>query len=219
MHADFQKLLSFRDGAPIDADVGQHVARCAHCRGELGRLTALKSELRQLPLLEPPPHRWPAIREELARSPIRPRGRSRLFLSAAGALIFVVAVTVLLSAHRDRGSAIVGGTIARSAGDGKDMIGLLVTRSQQLEGILQSLPRRPTVERAATSASIDELQARIQLLDLQLSTVATSDPDRDRTQRLWNTRVQLLSSLVSVRCAEAVRDGDASVNPFLIGVI
>jgi hypothetical protein len=99
------------------------------------------------------------------------------------------------------------------------MIGSLVTRSQRLEGILQSLPRRPTVERAATSATIDELQARIQLLDLQLSTVATSDPDRDRTQRLWNTRVQLLSSLVSVRCAEAARDGDASVNPFLIGVI
>jgi hypothetical protein len=56
-------------------------------------------------------------------------------------------------------------------------------------------------------------------LDLQLSTVETSDPDRDRTQRLWNARVQLLSSLVSVRCAEAVRDGNASVNPFLIGVI
>jgi RNA polymerase sigma factor (sigma-70 family) len=65
----------------------------------------------------------------------------------------------------------------------------------------------------------DELQTRIQLLDLQLSTVATSDSDQDRAQRLWSTRVQLLSSLVSVRYAEAVRDGEASVNPLASAVI
>jgi hypothetical protein len=99
------------------------------------------------------------------------------------------------------------------------MIGSLVTRSQQLENILQRLPRRPTVERAATSATIDELQARIQVLDLQLSTVVKSDPDRDRAQRLWNTRVTLLNSLVSVRYAEAVSDGYRSVNPPDSGVI
>jgi hypothetical protein len=219
MHADFQELLGLRDGASSDADVGRHVARCVHCTRELGRLTALKNELRQLPRLEPPPNSWPAIRDELARSPIRPRRGGRLFLSAAATLIVVVALAFLLSTHRDRGAAVAGGTIARSASDGNDMIGLLVTRSQQLEGVLQSLPRRPTVERASTSATIDELQTRIQLLDLQLSTVATSDPDHDRTQCLWDTRVQLLSSLVSVRYAEAVRDGDASVNPFLSGVI
>jgi hypothetical protein len=219
MHAGFQELLSLRDGAPIGADVAQHVARCAHCRHELGRLTTLKHELRQLPRLEPPPDGWSTIREELARSPIRTRRSSWLSLSAAGVLFLVVALAFLLSTHRDRGGVIVGSTIATNARDSKDTIGLLVTRSQQLEGILQRLPRRPTVERAATSATIDELQTSIQLLDLQLSAVATGDPDRDRTQGLWNTRVQLLSSLVSVRYAEAVRDGDASVNPLANGVI
>jgi hypothetical protein len=219
MHADFEELLSLRDGAPIGAEVGRHVAHCAHCRREIGRLTALKNELRQLPRLEPPPNSWSTIRDELARSPNRPPRSNRLFLSAAATLIFVVALTFLKSTHRDRGGTVVGSTIARSALDGDDTIGPLVTRSQQLEGILQSLPRRPTVERASTSATIDELQTGIQLLDLQLSAVATSDPDHDRTQRLWNTRVQLLSSLVSVRYAEAIRAGDASVNPFLSGVI
>jgi hypothetical protein len=126
-------------------------------------------------------------------------------------------LALLWSTHRDRGGLAADNTIETI--DEEDMIGSLVTRSQQLENILQRLPRRPTVERAATSATIDELQARIQVLDLQLSTVVKSDPDRDRAQRLWNTRVTLLNSLVSVRYAEAVSDGYRSVNPPDSGVI
>jgi hypothetical protein len=219
MHAGFQELLSLRDGEPVGAGVGQHVASCAYCKRELGRLTRLKSELRQLPDFEPPPGNWWAVRGELALPAIRPQRSNWLPLSAAAAIIFVVALTFLWSLHRDRGEVVEGSNIAGSDVDRKDMIGLLVTRSQLLEGILQGLPRRPTVERAATSATIDELQTRIQLLDFQLSTVATSDSDQDRAQRLWSTRVQLLSSLVSVRYAEAVRDGEASVNPLASGVI
>lgn len=216
MHADFKELVSLRDGEPIGADVGQHVSRCAHCRLELSRLTALKNELRQLPGLEPPSRSWSAIREELARSPTRSRRGGWMPLSAACVLVFGVALTLSLAMHRDREAMVADGTNAKH---GDDVIGPLVTRSQQLEGILQNLPRRPTVERVATSATIDDLQTRIQLLDLQLSTVATTDQDYDRTQRLWNARVQLLSSLVSVRYAEAVRDGDASLNPLASGVI
>jgi hypothetical protein len=218
MHAGFQELLSLRDGAPVGADVAQHVARCADCRRELDRLTMLKNELRELPALQPPLGSWSSIREELARSPIRPRHASRMAVSAAAALIVALAATLWLSTHRDRGGVVADSPAAKSASDRKDMIGPLVNRSQQLEGILQSLPPRPIVERAATSATIDELQARIQLLDLQLS-AATNDPDRDRMQGLWNARVQLLSSLVSVRYAEAVRSGGVSVNSFAGGVI
>jgi hypothetical protein len=216
MHADFQKLLSLRDGVPFDADVEQHVVSCFDCRLELARLKKLKTELRQLPQFAPAARTWPAIREELALRRTRRQSSSWLPLSAAAILSVAVALTLLWSTHRDRGRLAVNDTIATS--DEED-IGSLITRSQQLENVLQRLPRRPTVERAATSASIDELQARIQVLDLQISSVVKNDPDRDRAQRLWNTRVTLLNSLVSVRYAEAVRDGYRFVSPPDSGVI
>jgi hypothetical protein len=210
MHADFQELLSLRDGAPICADVVQHVDSCSDCKLELARLMKLKSELRQLPQFAPPARTWSTIREEVARVPTRRQSRSWLPLSAAAILCVAVTLAFLWSTHRDRGGPAADNTIATS--DEQDMIGSLVTRSQQLENTLQQLPRRPAVERAATSTTIDELQTRIQVLDLQLSAVVKSDPDRDLAQRLWNTRVKLLNSLVSVRYAEAVRDGYRSVD-------
>jgi hypothetical protein len=217
MHANVQALLRLRDGEPIGAEVEQHFANCTHCKRELARLKKLESELRQLPQFAPPPRVWPAVREDLGGLPNRWHGSSWLSLSAAAALLVVA--LLLLSTHRDLGGLLEGSTIARSDHDGKDMIGPLVMRSQHLESVLRGLPRRPTVERAATSAAIDELQTRIELLDLQLSGEAKNDLDRDRAQRLWNTRVQLLSSLVYVRYAEAVRDGYRSVNPSTSGVI
>jgi hypothetical protein len=218
MHASFQELLSLRDGEAVGAEVKQHAAGCAHCKCELDRLTSLRNELRQLPDFEPPPVNWPAIREKLGLAPDRRERSHWLPSSAAAALVAVVAATLLWSPHRNRAEVAAVSNLPGRV-DPKDVIAPLVTRSQWLEGILHGLPRRPTVERAATSATIDELQSRIQLLDLQLSTAGAGDSDPDRAERLWSTRVQLLSSLVSVRYAEAVRDGDASVNPLASGVI
>jgi hypothetical protein len=73
------------------------------------------------------------------------------------------------------------------------------------------------VERAATSAAIDELQTRIQMLDQQLS--AAANDDGYRTQRLWSARVQLMNSLVYVRYAEAARNSDRSDPSSTIGAI
>jgi hypothetical protein len=69
------------------------------------------------------------------------------------------------------------------------------------------------VERAGTSAAIDELQTRIQALDLELfalqqNALQQNDIDPDQAQRLWSERVQLLTSLVGVRYAEASRNAD-----------
>jgi hypothetical protein len=73
------------------------------------------------------------------------------------------------------------------------------------------------VERAATSAAIDDLQTRIQILDQQLS--AAANDDRYRTQRLWSARVELMNSLVYVRYAEAARNGDRPDHSSTIGAI
>ena len=173
---------------------------------ELARLNRLKHELRQLPPFEPPEHAWPLIRERLERLPRRRRGVPRVFMPAAVVAGLVATLTLLWLMHMDRG---------HSGPD--DAIQSLVSRSQRLEAVLNTLPPRPTVERAATSATIDELQTRIQMLDQQLS--AAANDDRHRTRRLWSARVQLMNSLVYVRYAEAARNGDRSDHSSTIGAI
>jgi hypothetical protein len=196
MHADFQELLALRDGAPVGAEVGQHVAGCAQCGSELARLKRLKHELHQLPSFEPQEHAWPLIRERLERLPRRRRVTPWAFAPAAVAAGLVATLTLLWWIRLDHGHA----------GSDDATIQSLVSRSQRLEAVLNTLPPRPTVERAATSAAIDELQTRIQILDQQLS--AAANGDRYQTQRLWSARVQLMNSLVYVRYAEAARNGD-----------
>jgi hypothetical protein len=211
MHADFQELLSLRDGGPVAADTAQHVPHCPECSLELARLRRLRHHLHQLPQFEPPHDTWLNISEQLDRLPSERRRRRWIYRSGAVAAGILVTLTALLwSVSSDHGRV--------DPASGKESIGQLVTRSQQLEAMLQSLPQRPAVQRAETSATIDELQTRIQMLDLQLSNVK-SDPDRAQARRLWSTRNQLLDSLVYVRFAEASRDGYSPVGSIDSGVI
>jgi hypothetical protein len=207
MHADFQELLSLRAGEPVAVDVAQHVSRCPKCGLELGRLQRLAHELQQLPQPEPPQRVWQDIQERLAHTdPRRGRG-SWIYPAAAAASIVAIVASVPWTMTIDRDNAARDAAmLAKSTlpvGD-QDSIAPLVVRSQQLEALLQQLPQRPTVERAATSATIDEIQSTIQMLDLQLSN--GSQLDHEQAQRLWNTRVQLLDSLVYVRYGEVARD-------------
>lgn len=218
MHADFQELLSLRDGAAVPADTERHVADCARCQVELARLKRIGTELRQLPPFSPPPLAWPAIREELGRLPLARQNWSWLTVYAAAVFGAVIALAFLWSIHLG-GPAATDAVVAGSGVDPKDALGTLVTRSQELEEILQDLPRRPTVQHVATSAAIDELQTRIQVLDMQLAAAPKDESDRAQLDRLWSTRVQLLNSLVHVRYAEAVRDGNTRANLPFTGVI
>lgn len=219
MHADFKELLSLRDGEPIDASTEQHIVTCAQCRLELARLHGLKNGLRQMPQLSPPPLAWALIREELGRLPLRRQNWSWLTVYAASVLGAVIALAFLWSIHLGHGHAAVDSVGVASIANHNDALDPLLTRSQELEQILQGLPQRPTVQRAATSVAIDELQTRIQVVDLQLAEEAKGQPDRAQLNRLWNARVQLLNSLVYLRYAEAVRDGNASVDLPFRGVI
>jgi hypothetical protein len=208
MHADFQELLSLRAGEPVDVEVAQHVAKCPRCGLELGRLQRLAHDLNQMPQFEPPQRAWSNIQDQLAQSPAHRARTGWIYICAAAASVVAIAFGVLWTSTIDRdqgmhgaGGATIGAT--QTAHD-NESIGQLVHRSQQLEALLNSMPRRPTIERAATSATIDEIQSSIQMLDLQLSN--TSQVDHKEAERLWNTRVQLMDSLVYVRYAEVARD-------------
>jgi hypothetical protein len=207
MHADIEELLNLRDGGPIGSDRAAHVAGCEQCRRELALLEARAAELRRLPQFVPPKHLWPAIRLRLAHDHVRRSWtRNRIGSAAAAAVVIVSlgAFWALRPAHIGRR------TDADTALSAAESNRPLVQRSQQLEGVLQNLPQRPAVERAATSAAIDDLQAQIEMLDLQIAD--TPHGDVDKAHRLWDTRVQLLTSLVQVRYAEALRNGYTALN-------
>jgi hypothetical protein len=219
MHANFEELLSIRDSTPVDAAATQHVSGCHHCQRQLERLHSIKNDLRDLPQFAPPPRVWVGIREDLARPVPHRQNRAWLLATAAALSGAVVALAFLAPLHVRDGHRAADAAIAANADVDAQMLGTLVTRSQRLEEILQNLPRRPTVQRAATSAAIDELQSRIQMLDLQLTEVADAGNDRARINRLWNARVQLLNSLVYVRYAESFREGTGSMSSANFGAI
>jgi hypothetical protein len=208
MHADFQELLSLQDGEPVAAEVAQHVSKCPKCALELGRLQQLAQELRQLPQYEPPPRAWLQIQQQLVEQSPRQRRFGWIPVSAAAAAVIAMVCGVLWTTRVDRNHDAATSVSANSAAvpSNRESIGQLVHHSQELEALLQRMPQRPTVERAETSVTIDEIQSSIQMLDLQLSSLTRTDTDHDEAQRLWSTRVQLLDSLVYVRYAEVARD-------------
>lgn len=80
----------------------------------------------------------------------------------------------------------------------------LMVRSRLLERNLRALPAEPRVMRAATAATISELEDRIAAIDYALN-----DPDADlsaaEAEVFWRERVRLMDSLVQVRYAHAQR--------------
>jgi hypothetical protein len=223
MHANFQELLSIRDSEPVAAQTVQHVAACPECGFELARLQRLAQDLNRLRPFEAPQRSWSNIRARLRPLPDDGKQSRRKYLSAAVAASTVITLAIVLSSarsHHDRSAAAGSGVTAQThPGAEAQSIGQLVTRCQQLETMLRSLPQRPTVQRAETSATIEELQTGIQMLDLQLSNVARSDPDNRQARVLWSTRVELLDSLVYLRYAEAAHDGYSPVNTIDSGAI
>lgn len=210
MHTSFQELLSVRDGAPVDARVPGHLESCARCRAELAHLAALQEALKRLPSFEPPRDAYGRMRPRLRGKSALPSPRRWPALAAASSVALLLMSAFLWITQANRGA------LQALKPRGLDA---LVARSQKLEALLQSLPPRPDVEQAATSATIDALQSRIELLDLQLSRGASVEIKAEEVQRLWNDRVQLLNSLVYVRYAEAAGDGHGAARPLELGVI
>ncbi len=202
MHADIQALLALRDGESIDAQLKHHVEQCTDCSRALVQLGTVKHHLRQLPMFEPP-----------ARRP-RQRRPTRAPMAALAASV-AIAVLVLPLIHQAPRAV----NEAHQASNREDPLNVLVDRSQRLDALLQVLPPRPQVERAGTSATIDDLQSRIQLLDLQLSSTSKDELPRRDAQRLWSARVELMNSLVHVRYAEAAGSADISEPSNSLGAI
>jgi hypothetical protein len=99
-------LKAFLDGeleAGQEADVKEHLATCADCRGELERLSDLSWRVGQLPEPEPPDQLRARIMERIAR-PSRWTLALRWSFAGAGALAVAAVCFVWLSSHRPTGS-------------------------------------------------------------------------------------------------------------------
>lgn len=173
----------------------------------------IRADLRRLPAQAPPPGTWEAIAARLdeavpARVQVPPVRAARWRVYAAAASLAGVVVIGALLTLRAPAPASPRAPAATAPGPaGSDEVDALQARSQRLEQALYQLPPRPAVERVATSATIDALQTRIQLVDGELNADEEVAASPAHEQALWSERVQLLDSLVNVRYAEAVRVG------------
>ncbi len=206
MHASVTQLLSHRDREPLLVHTATHIDECGECRENVKLLAQVQERLRALPTFDPPAQAWSAIRSRAQVT--APARHSWSFATAA--LIGAIAVLPLLFLVHQENSRIRAKVAAKTQLDGTTDV--LVSRSQLLEQTLQTLPDRPSVERAATSVAINALQERIQWLDSQLLYSTETGMDEVQRQSLWTERVQLLGSLVNVRYAEAARAGYLSAN-------
>lgn len=205
MHAPIEQLLSLCDGESVAAQVAEHVRQCPMCSGELQRLSALRTEMRALPELEPPTLAWERIQQALPkrRTWIPPRRVG--FAGAAAAAITLTVIALIARQHDQRpaeasAAAIPGEQAKQPAIPHVDE---LVAQSQQLEQLLRILPQRPRIERVSTAATIDTIEQRIQWLDFQLTNAPDGDLNEAQSRQLWRERVDLMDSLVKVRYAEA----------------
>lgn len=208
MHAcnaiTLDQLLSVRDGSLVDAATARHAEQCEVCASELARLRAAQAALQSLPQLQAPVYNAAAIRNRLRRdSAYRFVGVA----TAAGVAAVAILLAVMVGGNRDLTT--IATTHPSDAVD-RDIatepeVQALVIRSQELEAFLQRLPRRPHVERASTSLTIDSLQDSIQWVDYQLLLADDVGITNRQAAQLWQDRVQLMDSLLKVRYAEAQR--------------
>lgn len=205
MHATTEQLLSLRDGQPVGADAAAHVAGCERCRYALHGLKQVRADLRDLPLLDPPPALWRNVMAATAGAQGRAVNRWPVWLGVAASLVLGTALLTAVLQRPDEGPTrgtttdMIAATPApASSVNGVSRAELLET-SRQLEAALHALPAAPQVMRAGTALTIAELQDRIFEVDLYLSDPRLGPADE---RALWQQRVRLMDTLMQVRYAQ-----------------
>lgn len=191
-HLSVEQLLACREPGlePGIAAARTHLEACPACQAEAARLDQRAARLRALPALRPARDHWSAVRGRLTAE-----RRRRTVRRAVG-------VGLALAA----GLAIVVGLQRRSEAPGHELaISEAMTRSSQLEQLIQSYNPDQRVTNGRTVQMAAQLEDRIAVLDRELEMAQLRNvPDRnDRLLRLWRQRVGLLDALVDVHLTRA----------------
>lgn len=195
MHPEIHQLIALRDDEPVDARVVAHVHGCSYCAARVAEFGVVQDALRDLPPVAAPPGAWERIVAQRALENMPPRSRtgSRIAASLAIAASFtvVIAVIAVVGARRDLPApdVAIAGTVE------------LQQRSRELEYLLERY-REPVAISLRTANAISELEDSIALVDYSLN--ATQDARQQH--ELWQRRIELMETLVTVRAAESYLD-------------
>ncbi|UCF19686.1 MAG: hypothetical protein JSU87_17510 [Gemmatimonadota bacterium] len=196
-HLEMDELLALRDGEG-GASARAHVEACEGCQQELERLYQVRAQLRALSGFAPPRGLWPRVARHVRR---RRRLRRRLGYGAVGlaAAAALAGVYVVNDATRGPPAEPLEAWVIEA--ESQDL-GPMISRSRELESLLQTYRPASQVYDAPTALAVSVLEDRILLLDRLLSDSRQLGVKRELLRDLWGERVETLETLVNLELAE-----------------
>jgi hypothetical protein len=194
MHLTVEQLVALRERGrePGDATARTHLDSCALCQAELDRMDQRVARLKALPTLKPARSQWPVVKAHL-------QGQKRHNRVVRWATIggFAAAASLAL---------IIGlGAQPQDVRAEQTALTEVMSRSQQLEQMLQSYNPESRVTDGRTVRVASALEDQIATVDQQLEAAQfTRGSAQDEAMlRLWRQRVGLLDALVDVHLTRA----------------
>ena len=194
MHLSLEDLLAVRDGEAT-TEAGAHADFCPECTAEIARLRAVQRALAALPEQRPSQDLWPALRTELAS-----RRQHRRWVLAGWTAAGLAATFTLVIGVRGGLEAMHEAKIARQTKE-------LVATSQRLEQQLRTSDTGGRVVSGRVAGTIVQLEDRIALIDAELSRAGADRYASQDVVSLWQERVRLLDTLVSVQTSRTTYVG------------
>jgi hypothetical protein len=180
-HLNLDDLLALQDGEEL-AEAQAHLIDCPTCAGELQELKHRQRLLRNLRPLRPARDAWPQIRARIAAGQ---RRRKAALIAGAAALIILVLAPLF-------------GTRSSRPVSQPEQVSELIKQSQGWEEKLRSVPE-PEMLDFQSAEAIVELEDQIALVDQWIGDFSGVAEHRDELPLLWQTRIELLQTLVNMR--------------------
>lgn len=196
-HLAIDQLVALREPGlePGLSAARAHLDSCAICQAEAARLDQRSARLKALPSLRPARDQWPMLQKKLAAERRRRRIRWSAVAGLAAAASIALVVTVRSRAqHQDHAQLAIDS---------------IMTRSSQLEQLIQSYNPDHRVTDGLTAGVAGQLEDRIAQVDQQLQLAQLQENRRSEAEmlRLWRQRVGLLNALVDVHLTRASQVG------------
>lgn len=196
-HLAIDQLVALREPGlePGLAAAREHLAACAVCQAEATRLDQRGARLKALPSLRPARDQWPILQRKLAAERRRRRIRWAAIAGLTAAASVAAVVTVRVRAERQDHAQLA--------------IDSIMTRSSQLEQLIQSYNPDHRVTDGLTAGVAGQLEDRIAQVDQQLQSAQLQENRKSEAEmlRLWRQRVGLLNALVDVHLTRASQVG------------
>lgn len=196
-HLAIDQLVALREPGlePGLSAARAHLETCPLCQAEAARLDQRSARLKALPSLRPARDQWPMLQQKLAAERRRRRIRWSAVAGLAAAASIALVVTVRSRAqHQDHAQLAIDS---------------VMTRSSQLEQLIQSYNPDHRVTDGLTAGVAGQLEDRIAQVDQQLQLAQLQENRRSEAEmlRLWRQRVGLLNALVDVHLTRASQVG------------